>query len=123
MSYYLPQGHATPQEREWTRPFYNDKAAKSAWGALDLHDQSRLGPVAARLNAKLHSDFVYGTLEGPTHMWNTPSTSMVLGPYSLYQQGTITKSATAPVLPMVPADMRQPTPVEKSSPQFMYGAM
>ncbi len=123
MSYYLPRGQATPSEREWTRPFFNEKATKSAWGALDLHDETRLGAKAAILNAKLRSDFEYGTLDSPTRMWNTPTTSMVLGPYVLYQQGIVPKSSDAPVLPMVPADMRQAAPVEKSAPQFMYGAM
>jgi hypothetical protein len=123
MSYYLPHGHATAEEREWTRPFFNQDATKSAWGALNLHDQARLGAKAAKLNAKLRSDFEFGTLDGPTRMWNTPTTSMVLGPYVLYQQGVVQKSANAPVLPMMSADMRQPAPVEKSAPQFTYGAM
>lgn len=98
-------------------------ARLNGWSALDLNDVGDAARVGETYALSLSKAVGGSGLDGEPHMWNTPTTSMVLGPSVPYVQYTLASGFDEPVLPFAKLDYNQPAKGSRAGPRSTYSFM
>lgn len=103
--------------------FDPDSARLNGWNVADLNDPVATARIGESYALALSKAAMGSSLEGEPRMWNTPTTSMVLGPSVPYAQYTLATGFDEPVLPFARLDYNQPAKGSRSGPRSTYSFM
>jgi hypothetical protein len=103
--------------------FQQDSRRLNGWRVSDLTDDAAVAKVGESYSRALTRGIDGTGTAGEPHMWNTPTTSMVLGPSIPVVQETLVRGPNEPVLPFATLNYSQPAAGARCGPRSTYSFM